>query len=157
QEAGYCLTATANRNEMRVIAVVMGGSKSDIRNQEITRLIEYAYEQYELVPKLENQKTVATGYNMLAKERSFDIVTSEPVTVLKKKTESEQESKYEVSLNEEVKLPIEAGEQVGTLTYYYNGKAYKEVPLTVKETVEKNSFIGLLGYIVSQILFGENA
>ncbi|MBQ4163855.1 MAG: D-alanyl-D-alanine carboxypeptidase [Turicibacter sp.] len=157
QEAGYCLTATANRNDMRVIAVVMGGSKSDIRNQEITRLIEYAYEQYELVPKLENQKTVATGYNMLAKERSFDIVTSEPVTVLKKKTESEQESKYEVSLNEEVKLPIEAGEQVGTLTYYYNGKAYKEVPLTVKETVEKNSFIGLLGYIVSQILFGENA
>ena len=114
-------------------------------------------EEYELVPKLENQKTVATGYNMLAKERSFDIVTSEPVTVLKKKTESEQESRYEVSLNEEVKLPIEAGEQVGTLTYYYNGKAYKEVPLTVKETLEKNSFIGLLGYIVSQILFGENA
>ena len=113
--------------------------------------------QYELVPKLENQRTVATGYNMLAKERSFDIVTSEPVTVLKKKTESEQESKYEVSLNEEVKLPIEAGQQVGTLTYYYNGKAYKEVPLTVKETVEKNSFIGLFGYIVSKILFGENA
>lgn len=157
QEAGYCLTATANRNDMRVIAVVMGASKSDIRNQEITRLIEYAYEQYELVPKLENQRTVATGYNMLAKERSFDIVTSEPVTVLKKKTESEQESKYEVSLNEEVKLPIEAGQQVGTLTYYYNGKAYKEVPLTVKETVEKNSFIGLFGYIVSKILFGENA
>ena len=40
QEAGYCLTATANRNDMRVIAVVMGASKSDIRNQEITRLIE---------------------------------------------------------------------------------------------------------------------
>ena len=67
------------------------------------------------------------------------------------------QAKYEVSLNEEVKLPIEAGEQVGTLTYYYNGKAYKEVPLTVKETVEKNSFIGLFGYIVSKILFGENA
>lgn len=157
QEAGYCLTATANRNDMRVIAVVMGASKSDIRNQEITRLIEYAYEQYELVPKLENQTPVATGYNMLAKKRSFEIITAEPVTVLKKKTESEQESKYEVSLNEEIKLPVKSGEQVGVLTYYYNGKAYREVPLTVKETVEKNSFIGLFGYIVSQILFGENA
>ena len=69
QEAGYCLTATANRNDMRVIAVVMGGSKSDIRNQEVTRLIEYAYEQYELVPKLESEKIVSSGYNMLAKNR----------------------------------------------------------------------------------------
>ena len=157
QEAGYCLTATANRGEMRVIAVVMGASKSDIRNQEVTRLIEYAYGQYELVQKLEGQKVVSNGYNMLAKNRSFEIVTSEPVTVLKKKTDAEQESKYDLSLNEEIKLPIQPGDQVGILTYYYNGKAYKEIPLTVKEPVEKNSFIGLLGYIVSQILFGENA
>ncbi|MEE0428383.1 MAG: D-alanyl-D-alanine carboxypeptidase family protein [Turicibacter sp.] len=157
QEAGYCLTATANRGEMRVIAVVMGASKSDIRNQEVTRLIEYAYGQYELIQKLEGQKVVSNGYNMLAKNRSFEIVTSEPVTVLKKKTDAEQESKYDLSLNEEIKLPIQPGDQVGILTYYYNGKAYKEIPLTVKEPVEKNSFIGLLGYIVSQILFGENA
>ena len=157
QEAGYCLTATANRNDMRVIAVVMGASKSEIRNQEVTRLIEYAYEQYELVPKLENEKVVSSGYNMLAKNRSFDIVTSEPITVLKKKTDTKQDSKYEVSLNEDIKLPIQPGDQVGTLTYYYNGEVYQEIPLTVKEPVEKNSFIGLLGYIVSQMIFGESA
>lgn len=157
QEAGYCLTATANRNDMRVIAVVMGGSKSDIRNQEVTRLIEYAYEQYELVPKLEIEKIVSSGYNMLAKNRQFDIVTAEPITVLKKKTDKEQESNYEVNLNKEIKLPIQPGDQIGTLTYYYNGEVYREIPLTVKESVEKNSFIGLLGYIVSQMIFGENA
>ena len=157
QEAGYCLTATANRNDMRVIAVVMGGSKSDIRNQEVTRLIEYAYEQYELVPKLESEKIVSSGYNMLAKNRQFDIVTAEPITVLKKKTDKEQESNYEVKLNKEIKLPIQPGDQIGTLTYYYNGEVYREIPLTVKESVEKNSFIGLLGYIVSQMIFGENA
>lgn len=157
QEAGYCLTATANRNDMRVIAVVMGGSKSDIRNQEVTRLIEYAYEQYELVPKLESEKIVSSGYNMLAKNRQFDIVTAEPITVLKKKTDKEQESNYEVNLNKEIKLPIQPGDQIGTLIYYYNGEVYREIPLTVKESVEKNSFIGLLGYIVSQMIFGENA
>ena len=157
QEAGYCLTATANRNDMRVIAVVMGGSKSDIRNQEVTRLIQYAYEQYELVPKLESEKIVSSGYNMLAKNRQFDIVTAEPITVLKKKTDKEQESNYEVKLNKEIKLPIQPGDQIGTLIYYYNGEVYREIPLTVKESVEKNSFIGLLGYIVSQMIFGENA
>ncbi len=157
KEAGYCLTATANRDDMRVIAVVMGASKSDIRNQEVARLIEYAYEQYELVPKLEDQKLVSTGYNLLAKNRQFDIVTSEPITLLKKKTDPEQETNYEVTLNDNMELPIQPGDKVGTLTYYYNGEVYKEVALTVKEPVEKNSFIGLLGYIVSQMLFGENA
>ncbi len=156
KEAGYCLTATANRDDMRVIAVVMGASKSDIRNQEVARLIEYAYEQYELVPKLEDQKLVSTGYNLLAKNRQFDIVTSEPITLLKKKTDPEQETNYEVTLNDNMELPIQPGDKVGTLTYY-NGEVYKEVALTVKEPVEKNSFIGLLGYIVSQMLFGENA
>ncbi|MDE5977290.1 MAG: D-alanyl-D-alanine carboxypeptidase [Turicibacter sp.] len=157
QEAGYCLTATASREDMRVVAVVMGGSKSDIRNQEVTRLIEYAYEQYELVPKIEANTIVSNGYNMLAKNRNFQLVTAEPVTVLKKKTDAEQESTYEVVLNEELTLPIHPGDQVGTLTYYYNGEVYKEIAVTVEEPVEKNSFIGLLGYIVSQILFGENA
>ena len=157
QEAGYCLTAIANRSDMRVIAVVMGGSKSETRNQEVARLIEYAYEQYELVPKLENGLIVSSGYHMLAKNRSFDIVTGDEVTVLKKKTDVEQESNYSVTLNDAFTLPIQPGDQIGTLTYFYNGKEYKQVPLTVSEPVEKNSFIGLYTYIISKILFGENA
>ena len=77
--------------------------------------------------------------------------------MLKKKTDPEQETNYEVTLNDNMELPIQPGDKVGTLTYYYNGEVYKEVALTVKEPVEKYSFIGLLGYIVSQMLFGENA
>ena len=157
QEAGYCLTATAKRSDMRVISVVMGASKSDIRNQEVTRLIEYAYEQYELIPKLENGLIVESGYHMLAKTRNFDIVTGDEITVLKKKTDTEQESNYTITLNESFTLPIQPGDEIGKLTYYYNGKEYKQVPLTVSEPVEKNSFIGLYTYIVSKILFGEDA
>ena len=157
QEAGYCLTATAKRSDMRVIAVVMGASKSDIRNQEVTRLIEYAYEQYELIPKLENGLIVESGHHMLAKTRNFDIVTGDEVTVLKKKTDTEQESNYMITLNESFTLPIQPGDEIGKLTYYYNRKEYKQVPLTVSEPVEKNSFIGLYTYIVSKILFGEDA
>ena len=157
QEAGYCLTATAQRNGMRVIAVVMGASKSEIRNQEMTRLIEYAYEQYELVPKLESGLVVSSGHHLLAKTRDFDIVTGDQITILKKKTDGEGETNYTVTLNEEIILPIQPGDEVGTLTYYYNGEEYTTIPLTVSEPVEKNSFIGLYTYIVSKILFGEDA
>lgn len=157
QEAGYCLTATAKRSGMRVIAVVMGASKSEIRNKEVTRLIDYAYEQYELVPKLESGLVVSSGYHMLAKERNFDIVTSEQLTILKKKTDGEGETNYTVEVDEKLSLPIQPGDEVGTLTYYYNGEEYKKIPLTVTDPVEKNSFIGLYTYIISKIIFGEDA
>ena len=45
-----------------------------------------------------------------------------------------------MKLNKEIKLPIQPGDQIGTLIYYYNGEVYREIPLTVKESVEKNSF-----------------
>jgi len=157
QKAGYCLTATAKRDNMRVIAVVMGSSKSDTRNQEVAELIEYAYSQYELVPKMEVGTNVASGYNMLARDRDFSIVTAEPISVLKAKTDSNQEEDYKITLHQELELPIKPGDEVGRLVYYYNGEEYQEIALTVSETVEKNSFIGLFTHIIAQLLFGENA
>jgi len=156
QKAGYCLTATAKRNNMRVVSVVMGASKSDIRNQEVTRLIEYAYAQYELIPKIELGTVVDTGYNMLAKSREFNVVTAEPISVLKGKTDSLQNENYEIIINYDVALPIQPGDEVGKLVYYYNGEKLKEISLTVTETVAKNNFIGLFTHIVSQLLFGGN-
>ena len=156
QNAGYCLTATAKRDNMRVITVIMGASKPDIRNQEITGLIEYAFAQFELIPKLEVGTSVASGHNMLARDRDFNIVTSEPISVLKAKTDSSQEEDYKVTLHEDIELPIQPGDEVGRLVYYYNGEEYQEISLTVSEPVEKNSFIGLFTHIISQLLFGEN-
>ena len=46
--AGYCLTATAKRNNMRVIAVVMGEPDSKTRNSEVTEMLDYAFAQYEI-------------------------------------------------------------------------------------------------------------
>ncbi|HAX74018.1 MAG TPA: D-alanyl-D-alanine carboxypeptidase [Firmicutes bacterium] len=157
QDAGYCLTATAKREDMRVIAVVMGASKSDVRNAEITGLIEYAYGQYEIVPKVQVGEVVGQSSNFLAKQRVFDVVTKEPISVLKKKTDTEKEATSELVLNEDITLPIQAGDEIGTITYYYDGKEYKQVPVTVKETIEKNSFLGLYSYILSKIFFGEDA
>ncbi|MGL4336263.1 MAG: D-alanyl-D-alanine carboxypeptidase family protein [Turicibacter sp.] len=157
EEAGYCLTATAKRDEMRIIAVIMGASKSDVRNAEMTRLIEYAYEQYELVPKIELGTVVSEGYNFLAKTRQFDVVTAEPVKLLKKKTDVLEEGNYTVTLNSELTLPIKPGDEIGQLTYHYAGKEYKQIPVTVSESIEKNNFFGLYSHIISKILFGEDA
>ena len=157
EEAGYCLTATAKRQNMRVITVVMGGSTSAIRNAETTQLIEYAYGQYELAPQLATGDIVETKYNYLAKDQTYDVVLKDDLNVLKKKTETLLDGQYELTYHEEIELPIEAGEEIGELTYYYGGKEYQSIPVTVSETVEKNSFIGLFTHVLSQLLFGEDA
>ena len=156
QKAGYCLTATAKRGDMRVITVVMGSSKSDLRNQDTAALIEFAFSQFELVPKIEKGTIVSTSYNMLATTREFNIVTAEPISVLKGKTDVQQSEDYTVTINEDLTLPIQPGDEVGTLVYYYNGEEHIQIALTVSETVEKNNFIGLFTHIVSQLLFGGN-
>lgn len=155
QRAGYCLTATAARDGMRVISVVMGAPKSDVRNREIAALIGQAFDQYELIRKIDADFVVETGYNMLARQRSYEIVTMESISVLKSRVESNEESSIEIEIFEDVQLPIEPGTEIGKLTYFYNGEEYRQIGLTVSETVEKNSFIGLFSYIVSQLLFGE--
>ena len=157
EEAGYCLTATAKRQNMRVITVVMGGSTSAIRNAETTQLIEYAYGQYELAPQLATGDIVETKYNYLAKDQTYDVVLKDDLNVLKKKTETLLDGQYELTYHDEIELPIEAGEEIGELTYYYGGKEYQSIPVTVSETVEKNSFIGLFTHVLSQLLFGEDA
>ena len=156
QKAGFCLTATAKRGDMRVITVVMGSSKADLRNQDTAALIEYAFSQYELVPKIEMGTIVSSNYNMLARNREFNIITSEPISVLKNKTDVEQAEDYTVKINSDLTLPIHPGDEVGTLTYYYNGEEHMTISLTVAESIEKNSFIGLFTHIVSQLLFGGN-
>lgn len=156
-EAGSCLTATAKRGNMRIVAVLMGCSKADARNQEMTNLINHAFASYELVPQMEQGTVVTQGYNMLARNRSFDIVTAQSISTLKGVAEAPAENREVlISLDENLELPIQPGDQVGTLAFFYNSEQTHEIPLTVLEPVERNGFFGLFSHLVSRLLFGDH-
>ena len=55
EEAGYCMTATAEKDGMRIIAVVMGEETSKIRNQEVSEMLDYAFAQYKVINLLKNK------------------------------------------------------------------------------------------------------
>lgn len=156
QRAGYNLTSTALRDGMRVITVIMGASKSDIRSRESAALISHAFDTYELIRKVDPDVIVGTQFNMLARNREFDIVTMEAISVLKSRLQAEEATSHEIELFDGLELPIVPGDEVGRLIYYYNGEEYRVIGLTVSEPVEKNSFLGLFTFIVSQLLFGEH-
>ena len=156
-EAGFCLTATAKREEMRVITVVMGASSSAKRNAETTEMIEYAYSQYEVVPQLSKGQVIDHPSHFLVKNQSYDVVLTEDINILKEKVAPLVKGEYEIVYDEALDFPIEVGEKIGAFNYYYQGKLVQSVPLSVKERVDKNSFVGLFTQIFSELLFGEDA
>jgi len=152
--AGYCLAATAKRGDMRVVAVVMGAERSDLRNREVARLIEHAFAQYELHPRLEAGAVVGTHHHILVDGRRFEVVTTAPVSLLIEVGSHLGEETQEIILNDELVVPVEPGDLVGQLVYYVDGELYVTVDLTVAETIERTTFIALWMHTLGHLFFG---
>ncbi|WP_026689400.1 D-alanyl-D-alanine carboxypeptidase family protein [Alteribacter aurantiacus] len=139
REAKYCLTATANKKDMRVIAVVMGASTPKERNRQITEMLDYAYSQYQ-VHKQYDRGTVIDQVKVNKGSKSkVDAATAENVSMLTKKGQSLDGATEEVSWNKDVKAPLKEGDTVGKLTVKLDGKTLSEVSLVLTEDVDEAS------------------
>ena len=142
EDAGYCLTATAKKKGMRIIAVVMGEPDSKLRNKEVSEMLDYAFAQYEIHDLLEGKKTVGKYEIDKAKKKYVDIIPNGEVTILKKKGEKLNKVKYDIVLDK-LKAPIKKGDSVGTLEIKENDKLLRSVDLTIKESIEKANLFEL--------------
>lgn len=143
-EAKYCLSATAKRDNMRVIAVVMGAENVKKRNQSISEMFDYAYNQYATTHILNKGDPVTSLSLINAKQGEFDVVTSESIHTLHEKREMDQDYDLSISIDEDLMLPIQKGTEIGTLTVTKNEETIQTSPLTVAEDIEKASYLTLL-------------
>lgn len=149
KNALYCLTATAKKNNMRLISVIMGEETSKIRNQETTELLNYGFNLYKVRNIIKKDKVVYKYTNDKSNVLKTDVITKNAVNILEKKGGKKRNITYKVSMIEK-KLPIKKGETIGTLTVIEKGKTIYTVPLTVKKTVKKaNVFRLFLNNILS--------
>lgn len=152
QEAKYCLAATANKDNMRVISVVMGAETAKKRNQSISEMFDYAYSQYGTTTLFEKGEKVQSLNMLHAKNDEIDVITSEPIRTLHAKGESEEEYDVTISMNDSISLPIQKGAKVGTMYIQKNGETIKESPLTVSENINKASYFSLFKRSLQQII-----
>ena len=136
-EAKYCLTATAQKDGMRVIAVVFGAPTSKERNAQVTKLLNYAFAQYQTHPMFKRNQTIGLAKVSKGKEKKLEAVTSEPISILTKKGEKIQDVKQKVILQKNLKAPITKGDQVGKIELIKNGKVILESPLVASKTVKE--------------------
>ena len=135
-EAGHCLTATANIDGMRIIAVVMGEPDSNTRSSEVSSIFDYVYAQYTL-DKIVTKNTDLGDYDVdKGKVNKIKVVPTEDVTLLHKKTEKVDNVTYDIEVNKLI-APINVNDVIGKLTLKQNGVVIKSVSLTVLEDVSK--------------------
>ncbi|MBO0962878.1 D-alanyl-D-alanine carboxypeptidase [Neobacillus sp. MM2021_6] len=136
-EAKYCLTATAQKDGMRVIAVVFGAPTSKERNAQVTKMLNYAFAQYQTHPMFKRNQTIGQAKISKGKEKSVRAVTSEPLSLLTKKGEKTEDVKQKIVLQKNLNAPIKKGDKVGSIKLVKDGKVILESPLVADKDIKE--------------------
>ncbi|MBR3949116.1 MAG: D-alanyl-D-alanine carboxypeptidase [Oscillospiraceae bacterium] len=132
--AGYCLSATAEREGMELIAVVMGADTSTNRNTACKQLLDYGFANFAVVvPELSEAEPVAVK---LGKADSISAVLGENGALLVDKGQKSSIT-MDVSMEESVTAPVSKGQRLGTLTLRSGEQVLKEVPLVAETNVDR--------------------
>lgn len=149
-EAGYCITTTMKKDGMRLICVVMGSENPTIRNNETLEILNYGFNNYELVTLKDKGEIINTEYNVLLDPSEFQIITSKKLCYVKNKMDKNQDIKYEITIdNNKIEHLFKDG--VGTIKAHIDEDYIVEVDLELKRIPKKNNFFQILYKLLYEI------
>ena len=147
-KAKFCVSATAKRDNMHLICVVMGAPSSDIRNSIAKRLLDWGFANYELYEDSSRELTPIKVYS--GTERSCAISANNYSCVVKKGQAKNIEKR--ISMPEYVKAPVEKGQIIGSLEYYIGDRFLGKTDIVSQINVDKIEFCDLFVRILSNFL-----
>ena len=136
-EAKYCLTATAEKDGMRVIAVVFGAPTSKVRNAQVSKMLDFAFSQYKTHPVFERNTPIGKADISKGNLKTIKALTSESVSVLTKKGESIDDVTQKITIEKKIKAPVHKGDEIGTLEIIKDGKVVVKSPLVASVEVKE--------------------
>ncbi|MGN1208031.1 MAG: D-alanyl-D-alanine carboxypeptidase family protein, partial [Christensenellales bacterium] len=138
-EAGYCLTASCHKNNMRLISVVIGTKSTKDRFEITTNLLNYGFANFENKQILNKNDSVASVMVKGAKEKTMEVEYEKDFYSLTKKGDK-SEYKTKVEMIDNLKAPIKKGDVVGKVFVVKDGVVIGEVNITSKTEVLKSSY-----------------
>jgi len=142
-EAGYCLAASAKRDNTRLIAVVMGTRSDEARARETQKLLGYGFRYFETHKLYSAGDVLATEKVWLAKNDQLDVIVNEDIYMTLPRG-ARDDLIAEVVTPDYPEAPLKVGERVGTLTLKMDGEVVGEHPLVSSRLVEESGFVGRL-------------
>lgn len=137
--AGYCLSATAERNGLELVAVIMSGDTSQDRFNGAKKLLDYGFANYEYAsinPQLDiNELDIKNGV-----QKTVKITVADSFDTLLKKSQTASVTQ-QVNLKQDLTSPIKKNEVVGTVDFFLNDEQLGSVDIISAENVDKMSFL----------------
>ena len=146
--AGYCLSASASRDGLGLIAVVMGCKTPQERLAACKSMLDFGFANYALVtPALPGQAEVPVR---LGKETVVKAVPAEAQPLLVEKGQRDQ-VKVEMELEERIQAPVSQGQRLGTMTVRSGEQVLAQIPLVAEKSVARLTWTDLLGKILRRL------
>ena len=146
--AGYCLSASAERDGMELIAVVMGCATSQERFAACKSMLDYGFANYALIsPELSQESAVPVK---LGTAETVKAVPSQQEALLIDKAQRNSVTTH-IELDQEVAAPVSKGQRLGTMTIKSGEQILAQIPLVAETSVERLSVLDLFVRILKQI------
>ncbi len=153
-EAGYCLTSTMKRGNMRIITVVMNEPDSATRNSETVKMLDYAFGMYKVDTIVAKGKVVEKREIPSGDKVNIEISAKSDINVLRRKMDKDRDISYKTEVYD-IKLPVNKGDVVGKIYLYDGSKKIGSGDLTVKDNVKKAGIFKVYIRNIGRVLSGK--
>lgn len=140
-QAGFCLAATAKRDNMRVISVVIGEESSDNRFNDVRTMFDYAFANYQVKPIVTEGEILTKKMTVIGGKKAEISIQIGDASYLFSKRGEEVDYSTDVHLAEKIKAPIKKGDKVGEIIVYKNNVECDRVSVTAAEDCPSATFI----------------
>ncbi|WP_350344709.1 D-alanyl-D-alanine carboxypeptidase family protein [Proteinivorax tanatarense] len=150
-EAGYCISATALREDTRFLAIILKSPSPDQRLKETNQLLNYGFANYKTQNIYEQGEVIKTVEVEKGSVTEVDLKTEEKISVL---LDKKQEGEITTSINvpKRIDAPIAKGEKVGVIEVLRDGTVIEKIDLTVEKEVDEAGTMQLFGRSLKELL-----
>ncbi len=138
--AGYCLVASSNRDDMRLISVIMGTKSQQARADQSRELLNWGFGHFTTVTKAPAGQFVSKLPVWFGEADEIELATGDNLQILTTKTQKNKITTV-VDIPDSIEAPIKKGQQIGTMMAVMDGKAVASIPIVATADVEESGFI----------------
>lgn len=152
-DAGYCLTATGKKGNMRLITVVMKEDNTDNRTKDTIAMMDYGFNMYSVKNIISKGNKIGNIYINLGKEEYADISSLEDINIVNSNQDNEAKFTYEIE-TDNVTAPLSKGSVVGKITVYKDGKYFNSSDLIITKNIKKANIVKVFFRNIKDVLVG---
>ena len=151
--AGYCLSATAERDGMELIAVVLKCPSSDVRSAAASSLLNYGFANYTLMDVYPSQALPPVDV-LLGESDTVQPVLSTSSRILVEKSMVDQVT-TQLELCQDVEAPVEAGQKLGQMTVWVGDQQLQAIPIVADSAVERLTVPGIFARLLKTLFMAQ--